>query len=191
MSGERSIDPGPAASPTPSAPPAPGEEQPGDELKRLRQELEALRARADRLLANWQRSEADLANLRRRVESERGEMQQAALAGVVGSLLPIVDDLERALAAVAEPLRGFTWVDGIWLTFRKFLAVLEAFEVRQMEAAGESFDPLRHQAVQEVPGEPGKVLHVIQQGYLLKDKVLRPALVVVGKPAAEKPPEQA
>ncbi|MBM3945876.1 MAG: nucleotide exchange factor GrpE [SAR202 cluster bacterium] len=172
--------PGPEATPAVPAP-QPAEAESEDGLKRLRQELEAFRVRADRLLANWQRSEADLANLRRRAESERSEMHLAAIAAVVGTLLPIVDDLERALGSVAEPLRTYTWVDGVWLTYRKFLAVLEAFEVRPMEADGVPFDPLHHQVVQETPGDPGKVLQVVQMGYLLKDKVLRPALVVVGK----------
>jgi molecular chaperone GrpE len=167
----------------PSAPPA-GAERQSDELAQLRTEVETLRSRAERLLANWQRAEADIANLRRRVDAERADMQTAAVATVAGSLLPVLDDLERALSIVAEPLRDFTWVDGIWLTYRKFLAILEALEVLPMDEAGKAFDPARHQAVREAAGEAGKVLHVLQQGYMLKATVLRPALVVVGKQAA-------
>ncbi|MSQ14141.1 MAG: nucleotide exchange factor GrpE [Dehalococcoidia bacterium] len=166
----------------PSAPSAGVERQAG-ELAQLRTEVETLRSRSERLLANWQRAEADIVNLRRRVDAERADMQMAAVATVVGSLLPVLDDLERALNAVAEPLRDFTWVDGIWLTYRKFLVILEALDVLPMDEAGKSFDPARHQAVREAAGEAGKVLHVLQQGYMLKTTVLRPALVVVGKEA--------
>src|ERR1044071_9374438 len=100
------------------------------ELESLRHDLAEMKARSDRLLASWQRSEADMANLRKRLESERQEMAKAATAVVISEFLPMIDDLERALNTVAEPLRGFTWVDGIWLTYRKFLAALEAYEVR-------------------------------------------------------------
>jgi molecular chaperone GrpE (heat shock protein) len=92
--------------------PAPSASTPPDSQA----ELLEIRARADRLLANWQRAEADLANLRRRVDTERADLQSSAVAAIAFAILPIADDLERALSQVAEPLKGFTWVDGIWLT---------------------------------------------------------------------------
>ncbi|MSQ12347.1 MAG: nucleotide exchange factor GrpE [Dehalococcoidia bacterium] len=154
----------------------------------LQQEFRELKGRADRLLANWQRSEADLSNPRKRFEAEQKETQTVAVAAVVVSFLPVLDDLERALLQVAEPLKGFTWVDGLWLTYRKAPVILDALGVRQIEAEGQSFDPKRHQAVQETAGEPGKVLHLLQQGYELQSLVLRPALVVIGKASAQPPP---
>lgn len=169
---------------TPAAP----EGAPQGELECLRRELEEQRARADRLLANWQRAQADLANLRKQVERERQEISRFVSAALILDLLPVLDDLERALAFVSDKLRGFTWVDGIHLIYRKFQAVLSAYGVQEIKAQGQRFDPHLHQAVDFVEGaEDGVVVQEIQKGYRLGDRVLRPSLVKVGRaPAPQK-----
>ncbi|GBD11059.1 Protein GrpE [bacterium HR23] len=157
----------------------------------LEQELAELKARAERLLANWQRAEADLANFRRRVEQERQELLKYAPAGIALDLLPVVDDMERALATIPPPLRTFTWIEGIYLIYRRLLAVLQAHGITEVEAEGKPFDPSCHQALREAEGEPGKVLQVVQRGYRLHGRLLRPALVIIGaqKPATTPPQE--
>jgi len=85
------------------------------------------------------------------------------------------------LQNVDSHLAGLTWVDGIRLIYRKFQAVLEASGVKEIEADGQSFDPAFHEAVAFGQGEDGKVISVVQKGYTLGGRVIRPAMVVVGK----------
>ncbi|MBI4233545.1 MAG: nucleotide exchange factor GrpE [Chloroflexi bacterium] len=183
---------GPAQEGAASGQAAPQDTQPQDSLLRemeaTRRELQELRARADRLLANWQRAQADLANYRKQAEREREDLVKLADAVLISRLLAVVDDLERALTSVAEALAGFTWVDGIWLIYRKFQAILEAHGVTEIKASeGQPFDPQRHQAVMETEGDAGKVVKVMQKGYLFHQQVLRPVLVMVGKGQEAKP----
>lgn len=143
-------------------------------------ELAAEREKAETYYKNWQRSAADFINYKRRIEQERGENARLASAALVINLLPVYDDLDRAVNSVDAGLAGLNWVQGIVAIQRKFANLLEAMSVREIPAAGEQFDPARHEAVGRQPGEEGRVLHVVQKGYLLGDKVIRPAMVIVG-----------
>jgi molecular chaperone GrpE len=148
--------------------------------------------KAQRLLANWQRAEADFANYKRRVEQERDEVRRLANAALIINILPILDDLERALASLDIRLVGLTWFDGVRLIYRKLQLVLESAGVSQIEAEGQPFDPRFHEAVMHGEGEEGKVVAEVQRGYKINDRVLRPAMVIVGKgkeEKEEKPPE--
>jgi molecular chaperone GrpE len=148
--------------------------------------------KAQRLLANWQRAEADFANYKRRVEQERDEVRRLANAALIINILPILDDLERALASLDIRLVGLTWFDGVRLIYRKLQLVLESAGVSQIEAEGQPFDPRFHEAVMHGEGEEGKVVAEVQRGYKINDRVLRPAMVIVGKgkeKKEEKPPE--
>ena len=144
-------------------------------------QLDKARADAQRYLANWQRAEADFSNYKRRMEQERDEARRMANAALIISILPVLDDLERALASLNIQLNGLTWFDGIRLIYRKLQLVLESAGVSQIEAEGQPFDPRFHEAVMYGEGEEGKVVAEVQRGYLLHDRVLRPAMVVVGK----------
>jgi molecular chaperone GrpE len=115
------------------------------------------------------------------VEQERGEQARFASAALVINLLPVYDDLARAVETVDAHLAGLNWVQGVLAIQRKFAQLLEAMGVTEIAAAGEAFDPNRHEAVGKQPGDDGKVLHVVQKGYLLGDRVLRPAMVIVGE----------
>ena len=138
-------------------------------------------AKADSFYKSWQRSAADFANYKRRVEQERGESARFASAALVINLLPVYDDLERAVGSVDANLAGLNWVQGVVAIQRKFWHMLEAMGVNEVAAAGESFDPAFHEAVARQPGDEGKVLHVVQKGYRLGEKVIRPAMVIVGE----------
>jgi molecular chaperone GrpE len=136
---------------------------------------------AQKYLDNWRRAEADFQNYKKRSEQEREESRRYAGVAVVHNLLPIVDDLERALGSVDSHLTSLTWVDGVRLIYRKLVALLDNAGVRPIAAEGQAFDPRFHEAVAEIEGEEGKVLSEVQRGYMLHDRVLRPAMVVVGK----------
>ena len=149
--------------------------------KPLEEQLAEERDKAQSYLANWQRAAADFQNYKRRVDQEREELGRLASASLIINLLPLVDDLERALQNVDTRLAGLTWVDGIRLIHRKFQALLEMNGVTEIEADGQTFDPTVHEAVMFGEGEDGKVISVVQKGYKLGGRVLRPAMVVVGK----------
>jgi len=153
------------------------------------QALEEEKAKAERYLANWRRAEADFDNYKKRVEQERSENAKFAHISLVLSLLPIIDDFDRAFGTLMPSLAGLTWIDGIRLIGRKLQVTLEARGLTEIKCLGEQFDPLYHEAVMQVEGEEGKVVAELQKGYKLYDRVIRPALVVVGK-APEKSPEE-
>ena len=168
--------------------PAAGEEP--DDIEGLRARLQEEREKAQSYLSSWQRAAADYQNLKRRIEQERGEVGRLANASLVINLLPLLDDLERALRTVDIKLAGLTWIDGIWLIYRKFQAVLENAGVQEIAAEGQPFDPKVHEAISEAPGDDGKVVSVVQKGYALGDRVIRPAMVVVGKEPGTRNQEQ-
>ena len=153
--------------------------------KPLSVQLEEEREKAQSYLASWQRAAADYQNFKRRVEQEREELSRLASAALIINLLPLIDDLERALQNVDARLAGLTWVDGIRLIHRKFQALLEMNGVAEIEADGQTFDPTVHEAVMFGEGEDGKVISVVQKGYQLGGRVLRPAMVVVGQTKKE------
>jgi molecular chaperone GrpE len=149
--------------------------------KALSAQLEEEKEKAQSYLASWQRAAADYQNYKRRVEQEREEIARLGNAALMINFLPLVDDLERALENVDSRLAGLTWLDGVRLIHRKFQALLEMNGVTEIEADGRDFDPNLHEAVMFGDGEEGKVSGVVQKGYKLAGRVLRPALVVVGK----------
>ena len=165
------------------SPPASAAEQDAPESPQA--QIDALTERAERLLANWQRAQADLSNYRSQVERERSEVASVARATLAADLLAVLDDLERAMYVVPPELRSLTWVDGIWLILRKFEAILRAHGLEEVDAQGQPFDPLVHQAIAQVEGEEGVVVSVVQKGYTLQNRLIRPAMVTVGgAPAA-------
>ena len=151
-----------------------------EDVEALKKALEEEKAKAENYLASWQRTQADFINSRRRWEQEKEEMAKFANSTLVLSLLPVLDDLERALEHVGPEMSDHEWVEGIRLIQRKLLAALEANGVRVMEAVGQPFDPNLHEAAMHGPGESGMVVGEVQKGYFLHDRVLRPARVIVG-----------
>jgi molecular chaperone GrpE len=150
----------------------------------LRAQLEDEREKAKSNYQSWQRTAADFQNYKRRVEDERSETARLASAALIINLLPLLDDLERALKNVDAHLAGLTWVDGIRLIHRKFQAVLDMSGLQEIEADGQAFDPSQHEAVSQGAGPENRVIAVVQKGYRLGDRVIRPAMVVVGDGSA-------
>ena len=168
--------------------PGPAQAAPADSVEALRAQLQAARDEAEENLKGWQRSQADFVNFRRRVDAERSELVKLAESGLVMDFLPVLDDLERALAGVPPELLGLTWVDGVALITRKLQLVLEAHGVTPIEALGKEFDPHEHEAVMR-DGEPDEATVVtgeFQRGYRMSDRVIRPAMVKVGPPPAQR-----
>ncbi len=156
-----------------------------DNVDALRKRLLEEKERADRAYTNWQRTAADMANFKRRTEQERSDATKYGNAMLILNLLPIVDDLDRALQNLSAELAGLTWIDGIHLINRKLQAILENQGLKAIEAVGQPFDPNFHEAVLRGPGEEGKVLAELQRGYTLSDRVVRPTLVKVGNGESE------
>jgi molecular chaperone GrpE len=154
------------------------------EIEGLRAELESAQAKSQEYLDGWQRALADFTNYKRRIERDQQLTYQNQIGSVVKRYLPIVDDLERALNNRPLEGEGAAWAGGIELIYRKFLTALEADGVRQMEVAGQMFDPNLHEAISQAPSsehESGQVTEVLQKGYLIGDRVLRPAIVKVAE----------
>ncbi len=164
------------------APPESAQAEPTEE-RSIEEQLAAAQDDARKYLGNWQRAEADFQNYKRRVEQERDENRRFASAALIINTLPILDDLERALGSLDVRLAGLTWFEGVALIHRKLMLLLENAGVTIIEAEGQQFDPSVHESVMQAEGEEGKVLAEVQRGYKLYDRVLRPAMVVVGKPS--------
>ncbi len=160
-----------------------------EDIEALKQALAGEKAKAEANLANWQRAQADFINYKRRSEQEKEEIGKFANATLMFSLLPILDDLERAFASIPDHLAKLSWVDGIRLIERKLRATLESQGLSQVKALGEPFDPNLHEAVMHGKGKQGMVIEELQKGYQLHDRVIRPAMVVVGNEEEEEKKE--
>lgn len=151
-----------------------------DSIESLKRNLEEEREKANKYLGNWQRSEADFSNYKKRAEQEKNDFTAFANSALILNLLPVLDDLERALSSLPPKLADQTWVHGIKLIHRKLKAVLESHGLTEVEAVGKPFDPNFHEAIAHVEGNDGMVINEVQKGYKLKNKLLRPTLVTVG-----------
>lgn len=134
------------------------------------------------------RAQAEIQNMRRRCEQDVEKAHKFALERFSGELLSVVDNLERALAAVpqeqSEQVKALC--EGVELTLKGFLEVLAKYQIQPLAPHGEPFDPQLHQAVATVPNpqvQPNTVIDVMQKGYTLNGRVIRPAMVVVSKGA--------
>jgi molecular chaperone GrpE len=156
-------------------------EQLKEEIEALLKQLEEAQAKAAENLAGWQRSQAEFINYKNRVQRDR-ELDYAAMKGdIIKKVLPVLDDMERALANRPE---GDSWASGMELIARKFRSILEAEGLKRIEATGQPFDPNYHEAISSEPNEDvesGHVIEVVQNGYLLGDRVIRPAMVRVAQ----------
>lgn len=154
----------------------------------LTQELEAAKAQAAEYLEGWQRSRAEFANYKRRVEKEQSEAYQNATGRVIGRFVDVLDDFNRAVQDMPSDTTDATalaqWAAGVSLIQRKLQNILEAEGVERIPAEGRLFDPALHEAVTHEDSdqhEPGQIISVLRQGYRIGDKIIRPALVRVAK----------
>jgi molecular chaperone GrpE len=132
----------------------------------------------------WLRAAADFKNFKRRADQERADLIRGASAGMLLKLLPVVDDMERALGGVPAEIAATPWFEGIKLIAQKLQTLLESEGVTPIAALGQEFDPNQHEAViydAVGDGADAKVIAELQRGYKLRDRVLRPTMVKVGK----------
>ena len=142
-----------------------------------REALETAVKQRDEYLDSLRRSQADFQNFKRRNQTARADGYQDGLCDAITAMLPVIDNLERALDAAQE---GDPLADGVRMTLKMMLDALAKFGFEEVPAKGEEFDPEKHNAVmRETGGEPGKVLEVFQKGYKVKDKIIRYAMVKV------------
>ena len=145
--------------------------------------LASLQAQLDEAIADkdrYHRAYSDAVDYSRRSGERHGAELQYATAPVLTQLLSSVDDLERAFGSMPESMLRLTWVEGILLIYRRLQGTLEANGATEIEAADAAFDPNLHEAISRVAGPEGRIVEVLQKGYMLHDRVLRPALVQVG-----------
>jgi len=162
----------------------PSGEEELDEVGILQRELAETRLKMDEYLDGWQRSRAEFANYKKRVDREQTQVYQTTAGNIIKQYLGIVDDLQRALKNRPQDGQGAAWAEGIELIYQKLLSLLENEGVKPMEADGQSFDPNLHEAIsleESDQHKSGQVIEVTQQGYILGDRVLRPATVRVAK----------
>lgn len=159
-----------------------------DEIEALRVQLAAAEQKA---AENWDkalRAAAELENVRRRVERESASLQKYALERILGELIPVADSLDLALKAVAaESAETRAHLEGLALTHRQLWTTLERYGVSLVDPQGQPFNPELHEAVSMVESAevaPNHVLSVMQKGYKLHDRLLRPAMVVVARAPA-------
>jgi molecular chaperone GrpE len=151
-----------------------------EELTALQKELDEARLIAAEYLDGWQRSIAEFANYKKRIERDREQIQQTLTGTIVKRYLEVVDDLERALKTRPNDGDGAVWANGVELIYRKLLNLLDSQEVKTMDALGQPFDPNKHEAIGNMESTvypSGHIAEVVQNGYLIGDRVLRPALV--------------
>ncbi len=151
----------------------------------LEEMLQAAELKAQEHYDAWMYAKAEGENIRRRAHEDIDKARKFALEKFSSELLAVKDSMEAALAVETATVEDYK--NGVELTMKQLTAVFEKFNVAEVHPVGEKFDPHKHQAISMVDhpdAEPNTVVQVLQKGYLLNDRVLRPALVMVAKPKA-------
>lgn len=149
-------------------------------------EKEALKKEAEEYYQRYLRTQADFDNFRRRARQEREEFAKYASQSLIEGLLPILDNFERAIQSSREQQKDFdALAKGVEMIARQLLQLLEGEGLKEIEALGQPFNPELHQAVMTVEAEEGTesgtVVEVLQKGYMLKERVIRPSMVKVAQ----------
>lgn len=151
------------------------------EVETLKKKLAEAESKTSEYKDSWMRSQAEFQNYRRRIERDNEIMYASMKGDIVKKVLPVLDDLERALQnrSADDP-----WANGIELVVRKFQTILENEGVKKIEAVGAEFDPNYHEAISHEPADgvhSGHVIGVVQNGYMIGERVIRPAMVRVAQ----------
>lgn len=156
-------------------------EQLSAEIEVLKKQLAESESKTSEYRDNWLRSQAEFQNYRKRIERD-SELRKLEMKGeIIKKVLPVLDDLERALQNRSA---DDAWANGIELVARKFQNILESEGVKKIDALGKEFDPNFHEAISHEPADgaqSGHVIGVVQNGYMLGERVIRPALVRVAQ----------
>ena len=145
-------------------------------------EYQKLQTQSQEYLEGWQRARAEFANYKKRVDRDMKDSYQNAAGDVFKSLLPVIDDFDRAMANTPQDFQGNTWLSGVEMIQRKLNKILDEFGVTPIEGIGEAFDPTLHEAIgqdTDTDVESGYITTILQKGYRVGERVLRPALVRV------------
>jgi len=161
-----------------------GEVVPLQQYEALQEQTEAIRIKSAENFEGWQRERADFINYKKRIERDQVSAGNQIKGDIIKNYLQILDDLELALKSKPEAGEGNNWADGIELISRKLRSILESEGVKQIEAELGFFDPNVHEAISN-ESDPifkcGEIIEVVQRGYKLGDRVLRPAKVRVAR----------
>ncbi len=163
---------------TPETPPEPADAG----LFVSKTEFDAAQAQATQYLESWKRERADFDNYKRRIERERKTEREHAAVETLLALIPVIDDFERAMQNVPADINGNPWVNGVGMMLKKLHKLLDEQRVTLIDPTGAPFDPNLHEAIgidADTEADSGTVTVTMQKGYLLGDRVLRPALVRV------------
>ncbi|MDX1412177.1 MAG: nucleotide exchange factor GrpE [Nitrospirales bacterium] len=163
----------------------------GEERDTIRRELDSKIDEVKTLNDKYLRLAAEFDNYKRRARRDQTDGIRFANEKILKDLLPIIDNLERAIQCGSEQTGNGGLLEGVELTYKQFLETLSKFGVRQISSEGELFDPAMHQAVAQVDSDtakPNTVVEEFQKGYFLHERILRPAMVTVAK---DKPAEDA
>ena len=151
------------------------------ELESLKRQLDAAQAKVAEYKDGWARSQAEYQNYKKRLDRDNELMYVSMKGDIIKKVLPALDDLERALQN--RPAEN-AWASGIELIVRKLQNMLESEGIKRIQAEGEEFDPNFHEAISHEPADgvsSGHVIAVVQNGYMLGERVIRPALVRVAQ----------
>jgi molecular chaperone GrpE len=175
---------GPGTTAQPQPPLAEGEGADA-RVAELEAQLATISTEAGKARDEWLRAKAETDNVRRRAQDDVAKAHRYGIEGFAGALLAVKDSLDAALTVENPSVESYR--EGVEITARQLASVFEKFALREIDPAGEKFDPHRHQAISQVESEkePNTVVTVLQKGYLLHDRVIRPALVIVSKARSE------
>ena len=178
---ENTPDPLPSSEPAAEEAPAPASGEHTDTLPSVEEQLRQLELLAAEHHDAWLRAKAEGENIRRRAQEDISKAHKFAVEKFAGELLAVKDSLEAALAVPEQTVDSFK--AGVELTLKQLISAFEKNALTEINPAGEKFDPHKHQAIGMVDSdqEPNTVVTVLQKGYLIAERTLRPALVMVAK----------
>ena len=148
------------------------------------EELDDMRQKVDEFSDGWQRERAEFANYRKRIDRDREMERQNSKIDVIKKYLAVNDDFERAMKNIPQESVQAAWLEGLQLINQKLKTLLEGEGIAPIPAENKAFDPVMHEAIshEENPDfESGQIIEVVQKGYTIGDRVIRPALVRVAK----------
>ncbi|HML39149.1 MAG TPA: nucleotide exchange factor GrpE [Bellilinea sp.] len=154
------------------------------DLDALTAEMETLRKQCREYQEGWQRERADFINYKKRIERDQVQASQSISANIIKKFLAVQDDMDRAMRNRPAGNENQEWWSGFELITRKLQSILDAEGVKPVAAANDEFDPNRHEAISHEDNdevESGRIIEVVQQGYAIGDRVIRPAMVRVAR----------
>jgi molecular chaperone GrpE len=157
----------------------------GDKKKSINNDIEELQAQLDESKDKFIRLFAEFENYKKRNMRERLELMRTAAQDTMSDILPVLDDFDRAKKSADDDTSPEQFSEGVELVYNKLHSILQAKGLKAMESTGEVFDPELHEAITEIPAatedQKGRIIDTVEKGYMLNDKIIRFAKVVVGK----------